>query len=145
MVQQLCPKWGGSAEAVLEFARGCVKEAPLGSLNGAVLADAHIELARDEGGFEAVYLRRPEVTFDLISALDRSVDHPYFRPVHGWVVARNSFAYALSGASQFVRAGRQFAEIGRRIAAVPWDYAVGPRLNFKRRQIWTFLRGGARG
>jgi hypothetical protein len=139
----LWPKWGGSEEAALAFARECAASAPLGSLNGAVLADAHWELAQGNG-FQGLYLRRPEVTYQIVSAVERSVDHPYYRPVHGWVLARNLFACTLSGAGEFPAAAKQFAALDRRATESVWTSQSGS-LTYKRRQIWTYVRSGWRG
>jgi hypothetical protein len=143
LLQQLWPKWGGTKEAALAFANECATKAPPGSLNGAVLADAHLELAI-QNGFQGRYLRRPAVVDQLTSAADRSVDHPDYQPVHGWVLARNLFASTLSGAGEFVPAAKQFAALDRRVVDSVWMQQSGS-WTYKRRQILTYLRGGWRG
>lgn len=45
LLQSLCPKWGGSVEAVHPFARDCLRSARPGTLGGAVVADAYVEHA----------------------------------------------------------------------------------------------------
>jgi hypothetical protein len=66
MIQQLVPKWGGSWEAAGEFARAGFREAPAGSLAGALIADYHLERWLDLGEPERrEYVRRPEVRQEL--------------------------------------------------------------------------------
>ena len=43
LIQQLCPKWGGTWEAALSFAREAAAAAPPGAPSGTVIATVHIE------------------------------------------------------------------------------------------------------
>ncbi|MGN9909907.1 hypothetical protein ACTMTJ_20375 [Phytohabitans sp. LJ34] len=130
MVQQLCPKWSGSYEAMHRFAVDCTKASPPGSVNGAVVADAHIEhwllLDRDDGEqAAATYLRRPEVQQELLWAAGHSVLNPACRPAVGWVEAHSSFAMAFSLAENYPAAAAHFNALyahGNLAAESPWDY-----------------------
>ncbi|WP_204000939.1 hypothetical protein [Micromonospora lutea] len=117
-VQQLCPKWGGSFEQLLSFARRCADTAPPGSLNATAVAEAHLEVAFELG---VGYMRQPAVLDEIRDAVARSVGHPEFRPVHGWAQAECSFSYALWRAGDLPAAAARLAVLGNRITGYPWD------------------------
>ncbi|GAA1420600.1 hypothetical protein [Catellatospora coxensis] len=118
-LQQLCPKWGGSLERLHAFARACADNAPAGSLNAAVVAEAHLEHAYHEGNLH--YLRQPPVLAEIQDAVARSVGHPDHRPVHGWVQAEACFAFVLWHAGDYAGAAERMAALGDRVTdSYPW-------------------------
>ncbi|MEV0457267.1 hypothetical protein [Catellatospora methionotrophica] len=118
-IQQLCPKWGGTLEAMHAFARACADGAPAGSLNATAVAEAHLEHAYHDGGF--AYLRQPAVLAEIQDAAARSVGHPDYRQVHGWVQAESSFAYVLWHAGDRPGAAARMARLGNRVTDFPWS------------------------
>ncbi|GHJ42699.1 hypothetical protein Cs7R123_00410 [Catellatospora sp. TT07R-123] len=140
MVQQLCPKWGGSAQAVQAFARECVAQAPPGSLNGAVMADAYLELVSFGGGPE---ISASDARQDLLSAAAASALDPAFRQVHGWVAALNLLTFALMRAGRPGEAGALFTMLDNRLTEYPWNAAGGSAgFNFWSFKVWSMVRGG---
>jgi hypothetical protein len=81
LLQQLCPKWGGTWEAAFAFARECVAAAPPGSPNAEVLITAYLERAMDsdETKDHAPAWRGPDALRELTDAADRSVWHAHWR------------------------------------------------------------------
>ncbi|MGV9556534.1 hypothetical protein [Streptomyces sp. NPDC003522] len=131
LLQQLCPKWGGSWEAAHAFARECATAAPDGSTSGAVVALAHIEHWLDLGSPDGTaYLRGVPVRDDLRFAAQVSVLHPDHRP--GWysVGAHNAFAFAFSVGGHHADAARHFAFLGDRATEFPWQYTNDPKASF---------------
>jgi hypothetical protein len=118
MVQNLCPKWNGSRGAVLAFARECLRGAKPGSLSGAVIAHAHVELAFD-GNLS--YLAESAVRDELIGAAAHTVLHPDFRPSHGWVSAHTVFAFALFHSGAYGHAAPHFDALNHRATPYPWE------------------------
>jgi hypothetical protein len=53
-------------------------------------------------------------------AAERSIDHPDFRPVYGWVGVHNWFAFMFSRIGDYPRAANSFRVLGRFVAAEPW-------------------------
>jgi hypothetical protein len=145
LLQQLCPKWGGSAEQLHAFARECASQAPGGALSAAAVAEAHIEQARQEQS-PTGYLRQPWVREQLAQAVAQSVGHPAYRPVHGWVQAHSSFAYAWTLAGDRRRAAWHLAALDNRVTSYPWQYwpGSGPT-TYKARQLGTFVKALGRG
>jgi uncharacterized protein (DUF427 family) len=149
MIQQLCPKWSGSYEAMHGFAVESTKSSPPGSVNGAVVAEAHIEhwllLDRDEGKRVAVaYLKRPDVQQELLWAAGHSVLNPAFRPAVGWVGAHSSFAMAFSLAENYPAAAAHFNAllIGGNLAdESPWNYLGDAATQFVAHRDRAFQKG----
>ena len=111
------PKWGGSRDQMLSFARKAFKAAPEGSTVPVVIAEAHLEMAgemaREQGddlsAFEA-YLCRPEVAHE-ISEANR---HCFMRhiPTMDTPRTRVYFAYALWKAGRPDAAAEHLRVIG---------------------------------
>ncbi|MEV6607810.1 hypothetical protein [Kutzneria sp. NPDC051319] len=119
LVQQLCPKWGGSWESLHQFARECLDAAPPGSLSGTVVGYAHLEhamaIGRDGRG---EYLAGVEAELD--EAVRKSLLHPAFRPVPGWVAAHGVFAVLASWAGNQAKAAVHFRALGDLASNYPW-------------------------
>ncbi|MEU6866151.1 hypothetical protein ABZ924_23315 [Streptomyces sp. NPDC046876] len=131
-LQQLCPKWGGSWEAAHGFADACVKAAPEGLPNGALVAIAQMEQYLDvsqKSGTRVAetYLREPGNQTRLLEAAARSVLHPAFasafRPDSPVAVAAHSaFAAAHCAAGRHAEAAPHFRALGDRATEFPWHY-----------------------
>ncbi|MET7288563.1 hypothetical protein [Streptomyces sp. NPDC005573] len=127
LLQQLCPKWGGSWEAVHGFARECLLNAPEGALSGAMVAEVHLEHRLALRGQEReAYLRQPHVHAELAEAADRSVFHPQFRRDYGWVTAQSVFAAMFSLVGDLPRAAACFRALGPLASKYPWSYLGDP-------------------
>ncbi|MFH9349021.1 hypothetical protein [Kitasatospora sp. NPDC017646] len=125
-LQQVCAKWGGSHEAVHEFARSAMLAAPEGSQLGELVALAHLERWLDlPDGEDRAYLTDPAVVAELQEAAFRSVLHPDFVPVRGWQGSFNAFAMAFSLADQPRTARLLFDALDGFVTESPWHYLSG--------------------
>ncbi|MFD9408459.1 hypothetical protein ACFWBN_15795 [Streptomyces sp. NPDC059989] len=128
LLQQLCPKWGGTWEAAHGFAEECAKASPPGSPNGALVAIAqveqYLELAEKGGTRPAeTYLREPENHARLREAAEHSVFHPDFRADSFMAVsAHSAFAAAHCAAGRHAEAAPHFRALGDRADAFLWGY-----------------------
>ncbi|MDX3383841.1 hypothetical protein PV682_20580 [Streptomyces niveiscabiei] len=131
LLQQLCPKWGGTWEEAHGFAAEATREAPDGAPTGVLVADAHIEhwLSLEEQG--GPYLRGVNVLQDLRNAAAISVRHPAYRPDFSSGYAHGTFAMAFSLGGHHADAAPHFAALGDR-AAGPWSYLSDPQAAFRR-------------
>ncbi|MFI9388907.1 hypothetical protein [Kutzneria sp. NPDC052558] len=120
LVQQLCPKWSGSWESLHAFARECMNAAPPGSLNPIVVGEAHLEHAQAIGkAGRAEYLAGVEAELD--EAVRKSLLHPAFRKVPGWVSAHGVFAVLSSWAGNQAKAAVHFQALGDLASSYPWE------------------------
>ncbi|RZU77506.1 hypothetical protein EV384_6234 [Micromonospora kangleipakensis] len=145
LLQQLCPKWGGSWDKVFAFARERMLAAPEGAQNGVLLADAHFEryFDFDTDGERAAYVRDPRVAQDIWTAAQRSVLHLHFRREPGWVSTRSVFALWFGLLDQWAAAAAQFAALGHLGSEYPWSYLGGTSTldNFRTE---AYAKGGPR-
>lgn len=149
MIQQLCPKWSGSYEAMHGFAVERTKASPPGSINGGVVAEAHIEhwllVERDDGESAAsAYLKRPDVQQELLWAAHHSVLNPACVPAPGWVDAHGAFAMAFSLAENYSAAAAHFNALyegGNLAAESPWCYLGYAKKQFVTHRNRAFQRG----
>jgi hypothetical protein len=123
LIQNLCPKWGGSISAVQDFAQECLKTGAPGTLSGAVVANAHIEQAFADGQAYRVgdYLSRRQVRDKLAAAAARTVLHGDFDPEHGWVRAHSAFAFAFYQGGDLPRAAQHLARLGNLMSPYGWE------------------------
>jgi hypothetical protein len=144
MIQQLCPKWGGTWDGMHAFARECLHKSPAGSLDGAVVAEGHLEqwLELQGGTAGAKYLAQPQVLAELTEAAARSVLHPEFRRGYGWVVAHGYFAMAFSLAGAYDLAAPHFQQLGNLLTEQPWAYLGDPAAEFTKHRAKALARGG---
>ncbi|MBT8227521.1 MAG: hypothetical protein HKP61_10795, partial [Dactylosporangium sp.] len=131
-LQQLCPKWGGSFEAVHAFARACVDSAPPGAPNAGALLTGHFEhwldLPDDDSGG---YFRRPEVRQDLVTAAAKSVLDPNCVPGKSTTYCHEAFALAFSLMGEPALARPHFAAIADTCpAGTPWRWMHDPQRRF---------------
>ncbi|MFI1149070.1 hypothetical protein [Streptomyces sp. NPDC020817] len=128
LLQQICPKWGGTWESAHGFAEECAKAAPPGSPNGALVAVAqleqYLELREKEGDRAAgTYLRTPGAHQALLDAAARSVLHPAARAdAYQLVGAHSAFAAAHCAAGRHAEAAAHFRALGDRASEFPWSY-----------------------
>ncbi|MGW2517200.1 hypothetical protein ACWC09_09225 [Streptomyces sp. NPDC001617] len=123
LLQQLCPKWGGSWEAAHGFADESASAAPEGSYAGVLVAEAHIEHWGGLTGAGATeYLRDVSVRDDLRRAAGISVLHPGHRP--GWhgINGHSTFALAFSLGGHLGDAARHFTALGNTASESFWSY-----------------------
>ncbi|MFF3498663.1 hypothetical protein [Streptomyces sp. NPDC003247] len=131
LLQQICPKWGGSWDAAHGFARECAAAAPDGTNAGALVALAHVEHWLDLEGTEGgAYMRGVPVRDDLRFAAQVSVLHPSYRPDGNAIGAHSAFAFAFSIGGHFADAAPHFAFLGDRASEFPWQYTNDPRASF---------------
>ncbi|MFF4798123.1 hypothetical protein ACFY1U_06890 [Streptomyces sp. NPDC001351] len=123
LLQQLCPKWGGSWEAAHGFAQECASAAPEGSDAGILIAEAHIEHWLDLDGAEATeYLRDVKVRNELRQAAQISVLHPDHRPRRHHIGGHSAFALAFSLGGHLGDAARHFTALGDTASESFWQY-----------------------
>ena len=143
MLQQLCPKWGGSFERMHEFAWNCTMSAPEGAPNGIAVADGHIEHWMDLDSAESArYFADPSVRQEIQQAAARSVLHPRFGQPYGWVSVRNSFAMVLCLIDDYPSAGRQFEALGNLATEGPWHYLGNAEQEFRRKRSMALAAVG---
>lgn len=142
LLQQLCPKWSGSWEALHSFARECMQTAPPGALNAGLVAEAHLEHWLDLNKSERTeYLRRPDVHRELVEAADRSVLHPAFRRTYGWVTVQGAFAALFSLIGDLPRAAVHFRALGNLASQYPWSYLGDPAEAYTRHRAAALAKG----
>ncbi|MER7004721.1 hypothetical protein ABT297_16960 [Dactylosporangium sp. NPDC000555] len=124
MVQQFCPKWGGSVEKVHAFGLECLRSGPEGSLAALAIVEAHFEIAFHlEEGARTVYWRRTDVREEIEEAANRSVRHPAFRSGgYRAVTAHSHFALAYTLLGDRAAARPHFDAAGDHGAGVFWGY-----------------------
>ncbi|MFI5759901.1 hypothetical protein ACIA8F_03050 [Streptomyces sp. NPDC051563] len=128
LLQQLCPKWGGTWEAAHSFAAQCARTAPPGAPAGALVAIAQLEQYADaRDGSDArrgeKYLAAPENRAQLLAAARHSVLHPDARAgAYAHTDAHNAFAAAHSAAARPADAAPHFRVLGDRGSTFPWNY-----------------------
>jgi len=144
LLQQLCPKWGGSFEAMDSFARAEMLAAPEGAPNAVLVAEAHLEHLIDMTGDERRrYLTGHRVHEEIGEAAARSVLHPAFRRTIGWVAVHNTFALMFSLIGDYAAASQQFAAVGNLVSDLPWRYFGDPVTVFQEHRTRAIKRGGA--
>ncbi|MGW2649535.1 hypothetical protein ACWC2T_32620 [Streptomyces sp. NPDC001393] len=142
LLQQLCPKWGGSWEEAHGFARECMLGAPDGALNAGLVAEAHIEHWLDlKSEARTEYLRRPNVHAELTEAAARSVLHPQFRRPYGWVMVQGAFAALFSLMGDLASAAVHFRALGGLASQYPWNYLGKPAEAYVRHRDAALARG----
>ncbi len=122
LLQQLCPKCGGSFEAIHDLAQRTVSEMPDGCGLGVLAPYAHMEHWMELDTDEYSYLRQPVVVADLNAAADRSVRHPGYERRPGWPLIHNMFAWAFLRAEDWRAAAGQFDAVGDLVTEWPWEY-----------------------
>jgi len=143
LLQELCPKWHGSLEAMHAFAAERAAEAPPGAHNAALVVDAHVEhwfsLPDDQA---KKYFDDPAVRQEITAAAERSVLHPDFDRGIGWVYPMSMFALGFSMLGEWTLAKRCFLELGQYADEWGWHYLNGgAEAAFVRNRAWAMERG----
>ncbi|MFI9163131.1 hypothetical protein [Kitasatospora aureofaciens] len=126
LLQQLCPKWGGSWEAVHGFADECRRTAAPGGLGAVITVEAHLEHWADLSDAEQhTYWWREGVLESLVEAAEGSVLHPGFERNLSWIRAHTQFAAAFSFSGQPLLAAPHFEALGDLTTEYPWDMISG--------------------
>ncbi|MFY1669453.1 hypothetical protein ACN27G_05770 [Plantactinospora sp. WMMB334] len=145
LLQQLCPKWGGSFEAVHDFARGAMRAAPEGAHNGVLVVEAHLEhMAELDGAERRRYWTDGGVHTELREAAQRSVLHPAFRRTPGWVLVQNTFAMVFWMIDDHRTAARLLSGLGHLVSAEPWDMLGDPVAAFEKARRQAYQKAGVR-
>lgn len=147
LLQNVCPKWGGTWETAHGFARTCAAEAPDGSHAGALVALAHVEHWIELDGIErSAYMRGVTVRNDLRFAAQVSVLHKEYRPGFHGIDAHSAFALAFSLGGHHADALPHFLELGDRVSESPWSYLPDPSAAFVkyRKAALSAARGESR-
>lgn len=126
LLEQLCPKWGGTLEGLHEFTRDRAAAASPGALNPVLVVDAHLAHWHTLDGKErSAYLSSPAVRESVAWAAAHSVLHPSFRPAYNWVAAHCSFAMYHSVVGDWRAAAVHFRAMGPYALTEPWSYFFG--------------------
>lgn len=112
VLQQLCPKWGGTWEKASEFARNCAEAARAGSAEHAIIADLHLEQWRALDPPEAKKYLSDEVLHDLHAAAASSVRHPDHERGLNWVRLHSTFGVLFALAGERGAAESHLAHVG---------------------------------
>jgi hypothetical protein len=124
MVQATAEKWGGSHEAMFEFARWVSREAAEGSPVHKFVALAHLEVCLDlPAGEDAAYILRPDVQAEIRAAAARSIWSDRYPADPATWQDRNQFALCFSLMGDHKAVLDQMNLIGTRITPAPWVYA----------------------
>lgn len=141
LAQQLCPKWGGSIEALHAFGRECLESAPPGSLSPTIAAEAHLEHYFGlEGTEQRRYLHNVAVEKEIVAAAEKSVLHRHFTGGYHWPRAHGVYALLFATMGQHERAAVHFTALGEARSEYPWESASG-----KPDALFRTLRGQALG
>ncbi|MEV4533932.1 hypothetical protein AB0J82_08890 [Asanoa sp. NPDC049518] len=134
MLQRLCPKWGGTLDAMHAFARECMLAAPEGGHAGFLVADAYLEEVGDlpDAAAQSRFLGQRSVRAALREAAARSVLHPSFPRTPGWVQVAGTFGMILTYAGELDLAHRSFQLVGPWVSAYPWGGTADPVGYFRR-------------
>jgi hypothetical protein len=144
MLQQLCPKWGGTYDDMHGFARDVALAAPEGALNASLIAQAHFEHLLDLNSWEIARYATAEVKEEVRMAAARSVLHPGFRPTYGWIDAASRFALIFSMFDDHAAAAPHFQALGNRVSRNVWGYFDDPVAMFVESRRKALAAGGAR-
>jgi hypothetical protein len=139
LLQQLCPKWGGSWEAAHAFAEECRTGAEPGGLGALIGVEAHVEHWMSlEGTEKHSYWWAEGVQESLTAAAEASVLHPRYHRELSWIAAHTVLAAAFSFAGRPELAAPHFTQLGGFTTAYPWN-AVAPQAD----ALWTYHRDAA--
>lgn len=127
LLQQLCPKWGGTWEDAFAFARECAAGSPSGSPAGALVATAHLERWADSDSRSGrAHLASAAVRDELREHAARSVLHPDASLGVQGAEAHGAFALVYSLGGHAAAAAPHFRAMGERVPPEPWDYLEDP-------------------
>ena len=123
MIQATAKKWGGSHDAMFEFARWVARESPEGSPGHRVIALAHIEGWLDASTADRPrYFSDPGVQAEIRQAAHWSILSPHYPADAATWADRNAFAFCFNRMGDHQAALAQFELIGTRITPAPWHF-----------------------
>lgn len=143
LLQQLCPKWGGSLDAMHAFASTCSAAAPTGAHSHAIVVEAHLEhwLSLKKPN-DLSYFTGQAVRDEIRGAGDRSVRHASFDRGIGSVRALSMFALGYSLIEDWAAAKQCFVALGPHADESGWGYLPdGARKSFLRYRATATRRG----
>ncbi|HUN37364.1 MAG TPA: hypothetical protein VMU95_35645 [Trebonia sp.] len=134
MIQVTAQKWGGSHEAMFEFARSASAGVAEGSSVHRVIPHAHVEKWTSLYNARAVqeaYFREPKVRSEIEAAAARSIGSPHYGGgLLSWA-DRSAFAFCFHQMGAVAAAREQLTIIGPRITA-PWTLYRDPMAQVRR-------------
>jgi hypothetical protein len=142
MIQGMARKWGGSNEAMLEFARWASGEVPDGHQVHKVVALAHIEMWLDapKGNPQQTYFSSPAVKQEVLAAAQRSILSPAYArsgsPL-SWA-DRNVFAFCFRLMHDYAAQIQQMMLIGPHVLEFPWQYQGKPAQKYEAHRQHAF-------
>jgi hypothetical protein len=128
LVQQLCPKWGGTWDELHTFARDAMFAVPPGTVHAVLVAEAHVEhmlsACPDVRDYQArsAYLQTPAVRDELFEAARRSIGDPGFRRTYGWLEAASTFAFLFFEMEDRAAAAWPLRMLGTLATKYPWGH-----------------------
>jgi len=146
LLQMLCPKWGGTWDDALAFARESAAAAPPGYPSGALVATVHVERWIDDDDGRPRLTAR-EVRDELCAVAMRSLWHPGADLGVHEVGAHSAFALAFSLGGHAREAAPHFRVLGDRATLHLWRYLNNPAgsyAKFRRAALDAEAKGGAR-
>jgi hypothetical protein len=145
MSQGMAAKWGGSNEALLEFARATLREAPDGHPVHVIAPYAHLEVwlyfthgtagtpqHAERKERQSRYFQREDVQAEVRLAADRSIRSPAYVPFRSTAAHRNVFAMCFALMHDYPAQLEQMDLIGPLITRTPWNYQGKPAAAFER-------------
>lgn len=143
-LQTLCPKWGGSLDALHAWAREEMLAAPPGGLQGGLIAEAHFEhLVQLDGAQRGAFLADQRVRAELHEAAHRSIWHPEFRRPIGWVRVASGFAMMFGLLKDERSAAAAFAVLGNLASEWPWSgTGQDPAVTIRQRRARAYAAAG---
>jgi hypothetical protein len=149
MIHATSRKWGGSNDAMLQFARWASGEAPDGDSVHKVVALAHIEMWLDspKGEAQQGYFRSPAVRQEVMDAARRSILSRNYAPPSralSWA-DRNVFAFCFRLMHDYAAQLDQMRLIGPHVVSFPWSYQgkAGQKYEAHRQYAFKQLYGVA--
>jgi hypothetical protein len=141
-LQGLARKWGGSHEAMFEFARWASGQAPDGHSAHKLIALAHIEMWLDaeRGEPQQTYFLAEPVKQEVMAAARRSVLSPNYSrngSVLSWL-ERNLFAFCFRLMRDFGAQLEQMRLIGPHVTSEPWHYQGRAGVNYEKHRQYAF-------
>ncbi|WP_433529413.1 hypothetical protein ACQPYA_24375 [Micromonospora sp. CA-263727] len=144
LLQQLCPKWGGSWERAHAFVRECVEAVPPGAPNAVLVVEAYLEQALHHGKASVAgeFLRGQRARAEIHDAARRSIWHPEFRHGWDWVSVRSTFALAFALMQEWTPAAQQYAALGNLGSTWMYEHLGDGAKEFQRFRDKAYAKGG---
>ncbi|MEM6990298.1 MAG: hypothetical protein AAF721_07370 [Myxococcota bacterium] len=145
MLRYLTPKWHGSDEAMLGFARGVRDRAPQGSDLHTLILAAHLErwigleLIQGSRKQAARYVANPAVQLECTTAYDNGLGSSSLRSRLSTQAARNYAGAWFHLAKDKPRLRAEVMAIGNAFTESPWNaFAPTAEAGFRRASKWAF-------